>query len=87
MAGSKKKIELDLKPSDDLLPCPFCGDYEMEMGVHDETIEYWIVCQCGAVMHGKDFLNREEEQELTKHERARESAIQCWNRRVENYES
>lgn len=55
--------------TDNLMPCPFCGE-EVKMGVnHEQFVWYQVECECGAIA-GSGRTTRE-------------AAEKDWNRRSE----
>jgi len=71
-------FNLDPAKVDDLEPCPFCGNTELELG-NDYSPAYYVDCPCGASMMGQTF----DGPDLRKnHNQAKENAINNWNRRL-----
>lgn len=75
-------IHLTLTRRDRLMPCPFCGGWDMELQ-NTHTACYWISCSCGVEVHGKAFGSSIPSPSLTRrhHVLAKKSAIDVWNRR------
>jgi Lar family restriction alleviation protein len=72
-------MNLKLRKTDKLKPCPFCGCHDPELS-NTHTPSYWIQCpNCGAEVHGdapRGLPNR------VTHRKGVESAIEKWNARV-----
>lgn len=68
-------MNLKLRKSDKLRPCPFCGSNDLELN-NTHSASYWISCACGAEMHGKDFDGKSR----PAHREAVKSAVNRWNK-------
>jgi hypothetical protein len=64
----------------DLLPCPFCGGSNLDVE-HTHTAAYWVLCECGAEVHGKAFGTSRMEPTDRDHREALKSACVKWNTR------
>lgn len=76
-------INLKLTPPEKLLPCPFCGSANLELG-NTWTACYWIMCDdCTAEVHGEPFGEDDGKghYRVRAHRKAKASAIEKWNTR------
>jgi hypothetical protein len=75
-------MNLQLRKTDKLKHCPFCGGTETEL-CNTHSASYWISCSCGAEMHGRSNNGTKR----TDHRLAVVSARDRWNTRSEKLES
>ena len=76
-------INLVFEPTDQLLPCPFCGRTNMTLN-NTHTPSYWIECKCGAAIHGRSYYKSEDDHnDVEAHVKSKNNAIKKWNRRVQ----
>jgi Lar family restriction alleviation protein len=76
-------INLQLEPTDKLLPCPFCGGTEMVLE-NTHSPSYWIECPCGAEMHagGVKWKTEAGKNSMANHKKAKQMTIDAWNKRT-----
>jgi Lar family restriction alleviation protein len=82
-------LELTNKDFATLRGCPFCGSFDLILN-NTHTAAYWISCNAceaeGTDVHvdGKSFSGgyRSERIPRKRHELAKQSAIDAWNRRA-----
>lgn len=75
---------LTLNPEDRPLPCPFCGGSNLELS-NTHTACYSVECNdCGAQITGENLTGNyaSEKIPLTRHIKAKSSALLAWNRRA-----
>ncbi len=72
-------MNLKLRKTDRLKPCPFCGCRDPELA-NTHTASYWMQCpECGAEVHGETFPGPTPG---ARHRASADSAIAKWNARV-----
>jgi ribosomal protein L37AE/L43A len=76
-------MNLALRTTDKLSPCPFCGGTELTLN-NTHRASYWITCPCGAEVHGEAYAESVPSADQTQrhHRSAVRSAIEAWNTRV-----